>query len=234
VRTVAAKQTASAHSEKVGGTGAAAWPRPARIQITGRRGALRVRTEINLKGEPLMRARSANDPGRAHPRASVIVAAIIVIGRNGQGALIGICLSRAIDGAVRVANYSIVCARHMGDCEDCEGCQNGDHDMGAHYRLIADLRFFLMASLWPTSVDNPVDADSRRCRCAHPPNHIPKNQKPTATAIAAATAMAYGIQSRCMCRSSIRIGNQPEMRGRIARVNCLADFSHLFQKLFRI
>jgi hypothetical protein len=33
---------------------------------------------------------------------------------------------------------------------------------------------------------------------AHPPNHILKNQKPTATAIAAATAMAYGIQSRSL------------------------------------
>jgi hypothetical protein len=26
----------------------------------------------------------------------------------------------------------------------------------------ADLAFFLMAGLWPTPVDNPVDADSRR------------------------------------------------------------------------
>ena len=32
--------------------------------------------------------------------------------------------------------------------EDREGCQNGDHDIGAHYGLLADARFFLMASLW--------------------------------------------------------------------------------------
>jgi hypothetical protein len=60
-----------------------------------------------------------------------------------------------------------------------------------------------------------------------------KYQKPTATAIAAAAATPYGIQSRCMCRSLFCIGNQPEMRGWIPGVNCLADFSHLFQKFFR-
>ncbi len=36
-------------------------------QISGGYGALRVQTEINLKGEPLIRGRSANDPRRAHP-----------------------------------------------------------------------------------------------------------------------------------------------------------------------
>jgi hypothetical protein len=35
------------------------------------------------------------------------------------------------------------------------------HDL-AGTGTAADLRFFLMASLWLTSVDNPIDADSRR------------------------------------------------------------------------
>jgi hypothetical protein len=38
----------------------------AREQITARRGVLRVRTEINLKGEPLKHARLANELGCAH------------------------------------------------------------------------------------------------------------------------------------------------------------------------
>jgi hypothetical protein len=84
---------------------------------------------------------AANDPRRAQRRASVIVAAIIVIGRNGEArsdAVIGISsLSRAIDGAVRVANYSILRARHVGD-NHCEGCKGRDND-SAHYRL----------SVWP-------------------------------------------------------------------------------------
>jgi hypothetical protein len=148
----------------------------------------RVRTEINLKGEPLIRARSANNPHRARHRASVIVAVIILIGRNGQAwsdAVIGICsLSRAIDGAVRVANYSILCARHMSD-KRCEGCKGRDYD-SAHCGLLADLRFFLMARLWLTSVDNPVDADSWRSAAttgdfSHPAATC--QRQPTGTAV---------------------------------------------------
>jgi len=52
-------------------------------------------------------------------------------------------------------------------------------------------------------------------------------------ATAAAAAMAYGTQSRCMCRFLFCIGNQPEMRGWIASVNCQTYFYKVMQKFGR-
>jgi hypothetical protein len=56
----------------------------------------------------------------------------------------------------------------------------------------------IAASAEEISKDKAATVGSAARRRAHPPNHIAKNQKATATAIATAAAKAYGNQSRCI------------------------------------
>src|ERR1700690_1869726 len=70
-------------------------------------------------------------PG-AHSSRRRLAAVVIVIGVNGQTCSDAV---RAIHRAVRGANYSILSADRLSDCNHREGCKGRDHDIGAHYRL---------------------------------------------------------------------------------------------------